>query len=190
MGGEIEEMADSEDGSARPQPAGTELFHCHKQLGPMLWVFAALASVELGVVHLLLWQWSHAAAVVLDVASGAALLLLLALLASLRSRPVELAPASLRVRTGLLIDARVPLGEIAFAQNGFVPADYMPGSLLKASLLASPNVLVLLHRDIELPGPLGRRRRVHAVALALDEPARFLLALNTRVKSADAPVAA
>jgi hypothetical protein len=194
MRGEIEEMAEDEGEAAHPKGGGTELFHYHRQVGPMLWVFAALAFVELGVIHLLLWHWSHVAAYALDALSGAALLLILGLLLSIRSRPVELGAGVLRVRTGLLIDSPVPFDEIAFAQSGFAPADYMPGSLLKASLLAHPNVLVLLHRDIDLPGPLGRTRRVHAVALAVDEPARFLLALNTRVKRAAAaeepPVAA
>jgi len=179
-------MAEDEGGAAHPRGRATELFHYHRQVGPMLWVFAALAFVELGVIHLLLWHWSHFGAYALDALSGTALLLILGLLLSMRSRPVELGAGALRVRIGLLIDARVPLDEIAFAQSSFAPADYMPGSLLKASLLAHPNVVVLLHRDIDLPGPLGRTRRVHAVALAVDEPARFLLSLNTRVKDAAA----
>jgi hypothetical protein len=184
-------MADDEGGTARPKPADPDLFAYHRQLAPMLWVFAALALVEIGVVHLLLSNWNRVAALLLDCVGGAALVALLALLFSLRRRPVELG-SSLKVRAGFLLAADVPLGEIAFAQSGFAPADYMPGSLLKASLIASPNVLVLLRRDIDLPGPLGRSQRVHAIALALDEPARFLLALNTRVKSGAAaePMAA
>jgi hypothetical protein len=179
-------MADVEGGTARPWAEAAELFHYRRQVAPMLWVFAALAFVELGVIHLLLSHWSRAAAYVLDAVSGAALLALLALIFSLRRRPVQLGPEGLRVRAGWLIDAPIPLDEIAFAQSGYAPADYVDGSLLRASVLAQPNVLVLLRRDIDLPGPLGRTRHVHAVALALDEPARFLLALNTLVKSASA----
>lgn len=179
-------MAEDQGETAHPRGRGAELFHYHRQLAPMLWVFAALAFVELGVIHLLLWHLNHIAAYAVDLVSGGALLLILALLAAMPSRPVELDAAALRVRVGPLIDARVPLDEVAFAQSGYAPADYMPGSLFKASLLAHPNVVVLLRRDIDLPGPLGRPRRVHAVALALDEPARFLLALNTRAKSAAA----
>jgi hypothetical protein len=177
--------------AARPKSTGTELFSYHGQLSPMLWLFAVIAFIEVAIVHLLVAQWSRAAAIVFDGAGGAAFVAIIALLLSLRRRPVELNSSSLKVRTGLLLQAEVPLGEIAFAQSGFAPADYMPGSLLKASLLSPPNVLVLLRRDVDLPGPLGRRRRVHAVALALDEPARFLLALNTRIKSgAGEPLAA
>lgn len=179
-------MADVEGGTARPEAGPAELYHYHRQAAPMLWVFAALAFVELGVIHLLLSHWSSAAAYVLDAVSGAALLALLALIFSLRRRPVEFGAAGLRVRAGWLMDTSIPLDELAFAQSGYAPADYVAGSLLRASLLAQPNVLVLLRRDIDLPGPLGRTRRVHAVALALDEPARFLLALNTRVKSLSA----
>jgi len=183
-------MAESDGAVARPRPNGTELFHYHGRVAPMLWVFAAFALIELSVVHLLLSHWSRAAAFALDLASGASLLALLALILSLRRRPVLLDADRLIVRLGWLLDAAVPLDEIAFAQSGYAPADYMPGSLLKANLLAQPNVLVLLRRDLDLPGPLGRTRRVHAVALALDEPARFLLALNTRVKKLEGDASA
>jgi hypothetical protein len=190
MRGEIEEMADCDGAMGHPKPDRAERFHYHRQVAPMLWAFAALSLVELSVVHLLLSHWSRAAAYALDLLSGVALLTVLALIYSLRSRPVVLGPGELHIRLGFLIDAPLPLDEIAFAQSGYAPADYMPGSLLKANLLAQPNVLVLLRRDIDLPGPFGRARRVHAVALALDEPARFLLALNTRVKAAAAASAA
>ena len=179
-------MADVQGGSAHRVAGSAEPFHYHRQVAPMLWVLAALALVELGVIHLLLSHWSRAAAYVLDALSAAALVGLLALLVSVRSRPVLLGPDGLRIRAGLLIDTQLPLDEIAFAQSGYAPADYVTGSLLKANLLAQPNVLVLLRRDIDVPGPFGRIRRVHAVAFALDAPARFLLSLNTLVKNATA----
>jgi len=183
-------MADCDGAMGHPRPDRDERFHYHRHVAPMLWAFAALGLIELSVVHLLLAHWSRTAAYALDVLSGGALLTLLALLFSLRSRPVLLGPGGLHIRLGFLIDAPLPLDEIAFAQSGYAPADYMPGSLLKANLLAQPNVLVLLRRDIDLPGPFGRTQRVHAVALALDEPARFLLALNTRAKNAAAEASA
>ncbi|MBV9932374.1 MAG: hypothetical protein JO013_15720 [Alphaproteobacteria bacterium] len=183
-------MAEFMGGTAHPQPAEPGVFHYRRQVAPMLWAFAALALAEIGVVHLLMWHWSRTAAGVLDGLGAALFLAMLVLILSLGRRPVLLGDRVLRIRTGLLVDAAIPLGEVAFAQSGYAPADYMPGSLLKASLLAQPNVLLLLKRDIDLPGPLGRLRRVHAVALALDEPARFLLALNTRVKNAGAEASA
>jgi hypothetical protein len=138
----------------------------------------------MALVHLLLSRWSGAAALVLGILSGATLVSVVTLILSFRSRPMVLGPDGLRVRAGFLIDAHVPLDEIAFAQSGFAPADYMPGALLKASLLNAPNVVVLLRRDIDLAGPFGKTRRVHAVALALDEPARFLAAIAAQVKAA------
>jgi hypothetical protein len=156
-------------------------------MAPMLWALAAILLAEMGLVDLLLSHWIGPLALVLGLISGASLVLLIALILSFHRRPVALGPESLRVRTGFLVDTDVPFGEIAFAQSGYTPADYMPGSLLRASLLTHPNVVVLLRRDIDLPGPFGRTRNVHALALALDEPARFLLALNTAVKSAPAP---
>jgi hypothetical protein len=164
---------------------GAELFPYHRQLSPMLWVLVAIGLGEMGVVHLFLWHWSRPLALGLGTLSAAALVFLVALILSFRRRPIEIGPASLRIRAGLLVETEVPLAEIAFAQNGYAPADYMPGSLLKASLLAHPNALVLLRRDIDLAGPFGRTRRVHAVALAVDEPARFLTALNTRLKGGE-----
>ncbi|HEY0313166.1 MAG TPA: hypothetical protein VGC56_11800 [Allosphingosinicella sp.] len=152
----------------------------------MLWALTLILIVEMALVHLLLSRWSGAAALALGLVSGLALVSVVALILSFRSRPVVLGPDGLRVRAGFLIDAHVPLDEIAFAQSGFAPADYMPGGLLKASLLNAPNIVVLLRGDIDLPGPFGKSRHVHAVALALDEPARFLAAIETVVKAAAA----
>jgi hypothetical protein len=150
----------------------------------MLWALTAILIVEMALVHLLVSRWSGSAALVLGILSGATLVSLVALILSFRSRPVLLGPDGLRVRTGFLLDAHVPLEEIAFAQSGFAPADYMPGGLLKANLLNAPNVVVLLRRDVDLPGAFGKTRRVHAVALALDEPGRFLPAIDAIVKAA------
>jgi hypothetical protein len=175
-------MAESQGEAAQPKRGGSELFPYHRQLSPMLWVLVALATVEIAALHLLLWHWSRVLTLILGGGSAAALVFLVALILSFRARPVALGETSLRVRVGFLVDADVPLSEIAFAQSGFTPADYMPGALLKASLLAYPNAVVLLRRDIDLPGPFGRLRPVHAVAVAVDEPARFLLAIGARVK--------
>jgi hypothetical protein len=129
-----------------------------------------------------LWHWSRPVSLVLLALSGMALICLVLLLLSFRGRPVEIGADGVRVRVGFLIDARVPWSEIAFVQSGYAPADYMPGSLLKASLITYPNAVILLRRDIVLPGPFGRRRSVHAIALAVDEPSRFLAALNLHLK--------
>lgn len=179
-------MIDDAGAAVRPEPVDTQLFTYSRQLAPMMWALVALGAVEIAVVHLLLWHWLPAVALALGVVSGAAILWLVALILSFRARPVAIGPESVRLRTGFLIDTQVPLGEIAFVQSGNAAADYMPGSLLKASLIAWPNAVLLLRRDIELPGAFGRRKRVHAVALALDEPARFLAALEARVKQAPA----
>lgn len=177
-------MTDSLGGAVHPEPVEAELFAYGRQVAPLLWAFVALAAIEMAVVHLLLWHWSRALALVLGGLSAATLVWLVALLLSFRRRPVEIGPRSLRVRTGFLIDAEVRLADIAFVQSGYASADYMPGGLLKASLLAYPNAVVLLRRDVSLPGPFGRKRNVHAVALAVDEPARFLARLERRVKQA------
>ena len=176
-------MAESQGEAAPSKQDGPHSFAYHRQLSPMLWALTFMLIVEMALVHLLLSRWIGAAALVLGILSGATLVSLVALILSFRSRAVMLGPDGLRVRAGFLIDAQVPLDEIAFAQSGFAPADYMPGGLFKASLLNAPNIVVLLRRDIDLPGPFGKTRRVHAVALALDEPARFLAAIAARVKA-------
>jgi hypothetical protein len=175
-------MAVSGGEAAREADRDVVRFPCHRQLAPMLWALIAIGLVEIGLVHLFVWHWNRPLALAVGAISLAALLFLVALSLSFRSRPIEMRRGGLRIRAGLLLDIEVPLAEIAFAQSGAAPADYMAGSLLKASLLASPNVIVLLRRDIDLLAPFGRKRRVHAVALAVDEPTRFLMALNARVK--------
>jgi hypothetical protein len=176
-------MAESVGEDPRGESAGTQLFPYGRRLAPMLWALVALAAIEIGVVHLLLWHWSRALALTLGGVSAAALIWIVALILSFRARPVEVGPRGVRVRTGFVIDSDIAYGEIAFVQSGYASADYMPGSLLKASLLAYPNAVLLLRRDIDLAGAFGRKRRVHAVALAVDEPSRFLAAVERRLNA-------
>lgn len=178
-------MTDSAGGDVQPNSGGNERFGYHRQLSPLLWALLVIALIETGVVHLLIAHWSGRLGIVLFILSATVIVGLAALLFSFRRHPIELNASRLRVRVGFLIDAAVPIDEVAFVQSGFAPADYMPGSLLKANLLSSPNTLVLLRRDIVLPGPFGRPRRVHAVAVALDEPAAFMAALNRRLKDSE-----
>jgi hypothetical protein len=178
----IDGMTDGAAGEAYPKSEALRRFSYHRQLSPLLWALLAIGIAETGVVHLLVWHWSRVVALLLFAVSAAAIVWLAALLVSFRRRPIELSEDALRVRVGLLIDAVIPLDEIAFVQSTFALADYMPGSLLKGSLLSFPNAVVLLRRDIQLSGAFGRRRTVHAVALAVDEPGRFLAALKQRLK--------
>ena len=178
-------MTDSSDGDAHPKSQATRHFSYHRQLSPLLWALVAIGVIEMGAVHLLLWHWNRALSLVVMSLSGLVLIWLVLLLLSFRRRPVEAGSEGVRVRTGFLIEAIVPWTEIAYVQSGYTPADYMPGSLLKASLLSFPNAVILLRRDIPLPGPFGRMRSVHAVALAVDEPAAFLAAMNLHLKGGE-----
>lgn len=178
-------MTDSSGEDAPPKPEGRERFAYGRQLSPLLWAFVAITLIEMSAVHPLLWHWSRSVSLTLLALNLTVLVSLFALLFSFRSRPVEVDARSLRVRAGFLIDTHVPLSEIAYVQGGDAPADYMPGSLLKTSLLTHPNAMILLRRDIVLPGPFGRPRSVHAVALAIDEPARFLAAINQHLKGGE-----
>jgi len=47
-----------------PQGGQPRLFSYHRSIAPMMWVFVALASVELLVVHFLISFWSGTAALI------------------------------------------------------------------------------------------------------------------------------
>jgi len=135
----------------------------------MMWVFVALASIELVVVHLMvLLLWSGVAAAVLSLATLAGIAWLVVAIASMPRLPVLLDAEALLMRVGTISAVRVPLAAVAGWEDGPVKG----ATMLNLALIAHPNTVVMLRE------PLPGRRGITAVAHRLDDPQAFRRALD------------
>jgi hypothetical protein len=141
----------------------------------MMWVFVALATTELVVVHLLVaLLWSGMAAAVLSVATLAGIGWLVVGIASMWRLPVVVDEAALTMRVGTLKSVTVPLADIE--RDPPDAAGARPR--LNLALIAHPNVTVILRK------PLAGRRGVRAIAHRLDNPGAFERALDVACEGA------
>lgn len=170
-------------GLAPDVPEGASAHAYHRYLAPLLWVFLALQAIELAVVHLLLVQWQPTLAWVLFGVSIAGMLWFVALIKSIRLRPVLLTAEGVAVRGGLLVDLRVPFDAIARVGERFDPALLKDAATVNCAVLSEPNVTLTLARPLPMRGLLGGEKRVDRVALRLDEPEAFLAELRERAPS-------
>jgi hypothetical protein len=137
------------------------------------------AVLELVGGHLLVQRlWGDGATLVHLAVSGYAILWLLGDWRALAGRPIRLDGDTLRVRCGLRWSVDVPVAEIetVYHVRKTLPADRRT---LDASVLKNAQFLLTLRRPVVAEGPYGLRKEVTRVAVAVDEPERFLSALAT-----------
>ncbi len=143
----------------------------------MMWAFAALAALELFVVHFLVSLWSVTVALILSALTLATMIWLVLLIRSFRRLPVLLDEQGLFLRSGSLISLRVPLDRVEIVRGQFASDALKPRSVLNLAMLSYPNVLV------ELREPMRRgRRSIDRIAHRLDDPGAFLAAVAARLE--------
>lgn len=148
-------------------------FAYHRAVAPMLWVFVAIASVELVVVHLLaslLLDWR--VAMVLSGLSLATVIWIVLLIRSFPRLPVRVAEGRVLMRIGTLRSAEFAVADIARVRRHWDGAELKRPGVLNLALIAYPNVL------IDLRAPIPGRKPIHAVGHRLDSPDAFVAALG------------
>jgi hypothetical protein len=142
----------------------------------MLWAFAAIAVIELFVVHFLVSIWSVPFALILSAFTLAGMVWLVLLIRSFRRLPVLLDEGGVLFKCGSLISIQVPLGQIEAVRAHFSSEALKSRAVLNLAMLSCPNVLV------ELRAPIARgRRSIDRVAHRLDDPGGFVAALAARL---------
>lgn len=161
-------------------PPGTIGFAYHRYLQPMMIALLLLSCIEIGVTHLLIAHWNRTLAWILFAISDVSLLYLVGLIKSLRLAPVLLTRTGVRIRAGILIDRTIPYEAIAeVTANPDGETVRAPGSW-DVALLAWPNLMLRLETPLPPRSP-WHGAPVHAIALRLDEPGRFLDELRGRL---------
>lgn len=139
----------------------------------MLWMFIAIATVELLIVHFLLVLWKPWIALAVSTVSLCAIVWIVALILSFRRRPVRIENGLLLLRAGMLKGIAVPLDQVAGVRSAWTAAKLKSRAVLNLALLAWPNVMI----ELAAPVPIGRRA-VGMIAHKLDDPAAFTAAIR------------
>jgi len=152
-----------------------ETFSGHRGITPMLWAFAALATIELLVVHLFVSLKWPALAWILSVLTLLSIVWLVRFITSFKRCPNVIDTDKLRLRMGSLRTIEVPLAHVVEVRSHWPSgAEKKPGT---ANLvpIAFPNRLIGLHPPIT-----GRRGPISTVAIRVDDPEAFDAALVAR----------
>ena len=140
---------------------------------PLLYVFLALASVELLVVHFLVSLASPAAAWILSGLTALAIVQILMIVRRIKARPTLATADHLIVRSAKGHQFVLPWKQVELVEKvGFGP-EPKGFDVLRASLLSHPNVLVTIQKPVR-SRRFGRERSVRKIALRLDDPDTFL----------------
>lgn len=149
----------------------------HRYELPILGAFFGVAVVELFVVHLLASLWSAKLAWFLTAATLLALVQIASLIHGLVKWPTVLDEKRVTVRHGRSGRIVVPLHNIISTEDvAFSPEERGP-HVFRTSILAHPNVVLRL-RDPVRKG----RRWVKVIAMRLDDPVAFHVALRARLE--------
>ena len=135
--------------------------------------------IETVTVHLLASHWSTMLAGWLLLFDGYALLLLIAHGHAVRLQPTLVTAAEISIRVGffwLLTVPRAELVTLEILRGDLVPA---PETLnLAKPVFAAPNLLLTFAAPVTVTGPYGIRRQARRVALYLDQPQIFAVAVG------------
>lgn len=146
----------------------------HRSLAPMMWVFAVLAGLELVIVHFLLALWDWRLALVVTLISLAGVVWLVRAIRSFRRLPVLVDGERLVLRAGHIAAVAVPVANVHAIRTSWESGEIKRRDALNLGLIAYPNVLVELAEPV-----LRRRRAIRVVAHRFDDPATFIVALET-----------
>ena len=147
----------------------SEAFPYHQGLAPMMWVFFALALIELGVVHLLVATRWPAVGWSLSIISAVGVVWIVLLIRSLPHYPHRIEGNELVLHFGRLNRVAIELDNIVGLDGAWEAGGDKAADALRLSGMAYPNRCLVLAK----PTARGKRR----VFIRLDDPQAFDAAL-------------
>lgn len=128
--------------------------------------------------HLLLQQWSSAAAWIWTAVDIVSLIWVIGLRRSIQLLPSTIDGNRVLIRAGLLWRIQLDGSNVKAVGRLSATAGDLPAGCLRLTALNDPQLLIDLHEPVEAHGPLGRVRVVRQIALAVDDDVVFLRALK------------
>lgn len=168
----------------RSQAPAEEARYSYHNAGGYLNMMMGLAlafPVEIVGVHLLLSQWSAAAAWVATLLSVYAGVWLVGDARARIMRPVTVGSEGLRLECGIQMQARIPFDTVARVAAAEPAADAIgKAERLNYGTFYQANVWVVAERPVEVRTLLGTKR-VRAIGLSLDDPQAFIADVGARL---------
>jgi hypothetical protein len=148
-------------------------FAYHRTVTPMLWVFVALATGEMLLVHLFVTLRWPAIGWPLLALSLSSIVWLVFWIRSFRQRPHSLSKGQLELNTGSLRTLSVPISAIESVSTSWASGEHKGQGARNVVPLAYPNRLLRLSKPIQM-----RKGSYDRVAFRVDDPALFDAAMR------------
>ncbi len=150
-------------------PAGAVALSTHRQSGQvaLLLALAAVGTIELVAVHLLLARWSARVAFWVTLLSAYGMLFIVAEVMAVLKRPSYRTADALHLRLGIRWRAVIRNDQVERVDSIFDKPAPKAG-LLNTTLLTTPNLQLTLREPVTLLGPYGTRKEVSWLTLWLD----------------------
>lgn len=153
----------------------------HRSLAPMMWAMFGLATLEMIVVHFLLFLWLPWVAVAISLVSVSGILWIALVIHSFKRMPVRIVDEQMILRAGRLRSLIVKLSNVAEIRAIWDRGALTDPALLNLALIAWPNIIF----DFKTPVGSATKwpaRDVQSVAHRLDNPAAFIAALPCKAE--------
>jgi hypothetical protein len=155
-------------------------FAYHRSLAPMMWAMFGLATLEMLVVHFLLFLWRPWVAMVVSLVSLCGIVWIGLTIRSFKRMPIRIVDGQLILRAGTLRTLKVDLSNVAGIRKSWDRVTLNEPTLLNLALIAWPNVIIDLKSPVRAASRFGSRDLL-AVAHRLDDPTAFVAALPCKV---------
>ena len=154
--------------------------HRHARSTPIILTLSVLVILETVGIHLLLLRYSLILAIVVSLLSVSSLIWLVADFIALGRVTTVLTDEDFILRVGRRASATIPrkLVADAVAPSWKDVPDGPDKFYLNATKPAEPNVLLRFNEPVLVKLPGGLRRRIKRLALFVDNPERFLTAVQ------------
>lgn len=145
--------------------------------------FLLLMLIDLPIAHVILTVFANpTAAWIVTVLTVLSLALMYGHYRATLRCPVSLDTDTLYLRYGLAVaEAPVPFAAIAQASSWSDDLKRRAPGVLRLNDAGAPNVRISLHESLVAAGWFGIERRIHTIALGVDQPREFLAGLNARL---------
>lgn len=147
----------------------------------MKWAMFGLATLEMIVVHFLLFLWSPRVAAAVSLVSLSGILWIALVIHSFKRMPVRIVDGKLILRAGRLRSLTVDLSNVSGIRAIWDRTALTDPDLLNLALIAWPNIII----DFKTPvrsATKWRARDVQSVAHRLDNSAAFIAALPCKAE--------
>ena len=159
---------------------GATAFTYHKSgYVTVIGTIICLMPVEIVIVHLLVSQWSLAAATVLTILSVYGMLWLLGDCRASILRPITVSCDAISINSGLRFSTTAPLALIESVNTNEFS---LPKSkTVNLGIMGSPNVWLIFSDDIETETFTGAIKKTRAIGLSVDEASQFRAAISEQI---------